>query len=74
MDQDEKPIDELKESFDYNDGNGDGKISLDEFKSMLDELDAYVDDREARVGFTAIDTDRDGAIDFDEFVAWWSER
>lgn len=74
MDQDDKPIDELRESFDYNDGNGDGRISLDEFKNMLDELEAYVDDGDARIGFAAIDTDRDGAIDFDEFVAWWSER
>jgi Ca2+-binding EF-hand superfamily protein len=24
-----------------------------------------------RTGFAEIDTDHDGAIEFDEFVAWW---
>jgi Ca2+-binding EF-hand superfamily protein len=41
---------------------------------MLDELGAEVDANEARVGFTAIDSDRDGAIEFDEFVDWWNDR
>jgi Ca2+-binding EF-hand superfamily protein len=74
MNDNEQPTQELKESFDYNDSNRDGKISLEEFKTMLDELEAYIGDGEARIGFAAIDSDRDGAIDFDEFLAWWTER
>lgn len=74
MNDDARSLEELKESFDYNDRNDDGKISLEEFKNMLDELEAYVGDAAARVGFASIDSDGDGAIDFDEFVAWWSER
>jgi Ca2+-binding EF-hand superfamily protein len=67
-------LDELKESFQYNDSNGDGKIDLQEFLNMLSELAAEVAPEEARVGFAEIDIDKDGAIDLDEFVAWWSER
>ena len=74
MNDDEQAVAELKASFDYNDVNRDGKISLDEFKGMLDELEAYVGDSEARIGFAALDSDHDGAIDFDEFLAWWTER
>lgn len=74
MNDDERPVAEIKQSFDYNDGNRDGKISLEEFKDMLDELESYVGDSEARIGFAAIDSDHDGAIDFDEFLAWWTER
>ena len=66
--------DELKESFEYNDSNDDGKIDFNEFVSMLDDLEAEVGEPEARIGFRAIDTDRDGAIELDEFVEWWSER
>lgn len=67
-------LEELKESFDYNDANGDGRIEFDEFVAMLRGLDAEGSRDEARVGFDSVDGDRDGAIDFDEFVAWWSER
>lgn len=65
---------ELRESFDYNDLDGDGMIELDEFRRMLDALNADVGAEEARVGFRAIDTDGDGGIEFDEFVEWWCEQ
>lgn len=71
MDLTPEQYEELKESFEYNDLNGDGKIELDEFRRMLEALDAGVDAEEARVGFDAIDTDGDGGIEFDEFVDWW---
>lgn len=67
-------IAELRESFNYNDPNADGKIDLDEFRRMLDDLEAGVSADEARIGFDEIDTDDDGAIGFDEFISWWSER
>ncbi len=67
-------IEELRESFRYNDSNDDGKIDFEEFVNMLKELGAGVDTREARVGFDDIDTDNDNAIGFDEFVEWWTER
>ena len=65
---------ELKESFDYNDLNGDGKIEPEEFRRMLEALDVGAGPEEIRLGFAAIDTDGDGGIEFDEFVDWWCER
>jgi Ca2+-binding EF-hand superfamily protein len=69
----EEQLDELREAFDYNDRDGDGRIEPDEFAVMLDELDAGMSTAEAKVGFQDIDTNDDGLIDFDEFVAWWTE-
>ena len=65
---------ELRESFDYNDRNGDGRIEVDEFVNMLEELEAGVSEEEARIGFRELDTHRDGSIAFDEFVDWWRQR
>jgi calmodulin len=69
----EEELDELREAFDYNDRDGDGRIQLDEFSDMLDELEADMSEKEIEIGFKDIDTNDDGRIDFQEFVAWWSE-
>ena len=67
-------IAELRETFRYNDPNGDGRIDFREFVNMLTDLQANVGSEEARIGFDEIDTDNDHAIEFEEFVEWWSER
>lgn len=64
----------LREDFDFNDSNKDGRITLGEFVRFMSALEAGVTAEECRIGFEQIDTDRDGAIGFDEFVAWWTER
>jgi Ca2+-binding EF-hand superfamily protein len=69
----DEQLDELREAFDYNDRDGDGRIQLDEFSAMLDELEAEMTRTDVEIGFKDIDTNDDGLIDFDEFVAWWSE-
>ena len=69
----EEELDELREAFDYNDRDGDGRIQLDEFSAMLDELEAGMTDTDIEIGFKDIDTNDDGLIDFQEFVAWWTE-
>jgi calmodulin len=69
----EEELDELRETFDYNDRDGDGMIQLTEFAEMLDELEADMSEQETRTGFQDIDTNDDGLIDFKEFVDWWVE-
>ena len=69
----EEQLDELREAFDYNDRDGDGRIQLDEFSAMLDELEAGMTDNDIEIGFQDIDTNDDGLIDFQEFVTWWAE-
>ena len=69
----EEQLEELRDTFDYNDRDEDGRIELDEFTNMLDELEADMSEQEAKVGFQDIDTNDDGLVDFEEFVAWWTE-
>jgi calmodulin len=69
----EEELDELREAFDYNDRDNDGRIQLDEFAAMLDELEADMSSKEIEIGFKDIDTNDDGLIDFGEFVDWWTE-
>lgn len=69
----DEQLEELHDAFDYNDRDDDGRIVLDEFIEMLDELDAGISESEAKIGFADIDTNDDGLIDFEEFVAWWTE-
>jgi calmodulin len=69
----EEQLDELRETFDYNDRDGDGMIEFDEFVAMLDELESATSSQEAHLGFRDIDTNDDGLIDFEEFVAWWTQ-
>jgi Ca2+-binding EF-hand superfamily protein len=66
-------LEELQETFEYNDLDGDGMIELDEFLQMLQELEAGTSEREARIGFHEIDTNEDDLIDFKEFIDWWTE-
>jgi Ca2+-binding EF-hand superfamily protein len=62
---------ELRESFDYNDSNHDGRIDFAEFVALLDALEAGMSEEECRIGFSSIDSDESGSIGFEEFVTWW---
>ena len=64
----------LREDFDFNDLNRDGKLTLGEFIRFMRAADENVTTEECQIGFDEIDTDRDGAIDFGEFMAWWTGR
>ncbi|HWF98479.1 MAG TPA: EF-hand domain-containing protein [Steroidobacteraceae bacterium] len=62
----------LRETFDFNDVNRDGRLTLGEFIRFMESVDENLTAAECEVGFDAIDTNRDGAIGFDEFYAWWT--
>ena len=63
---------ELKEEFVLADRDRDGRIDLEEFKRLMQGLEAGMSAAELRLGFHEIDTDGDGLIDFCEFADWWS--
>ena len=61
----------LREDFDYYDRNDDGLLQYDEFVRFLHAIDGSMSDSECHIGFMEIDTDRDGVIEFEEFLEWW---
>ena len=71
---DEEELLDLAEHFGQVDADGDRRIDFAEFSRLVENLsDDDMPLEERRIGFREIDTDRDGVIDFHEFVAWWRE-
>lgn len=65
---------DLRESFEHFDADGDGRIDLHEFGELCRALGGEIDDAHRDVGFRAIDTNRSGSIDYAEFAAWWRDQ
>ena len=63
----------LREDFDFNDLNHDGRLTLGEFIRFMENLDENITAEECQIGFDEIDLDRSGTITFDEFHAWWTK-
>jgi Ca2+-binding EF-hand superfamily protein len=70
---DPEALQELRDDFEFADGDDDGYIDLGEFSGLLDELGAEMSATDLHIGFQEIDTDRNGRISLDEFVAWWTQ-
>jgi Ca2+-binding EF-hand superfamily protein len=66
-------IKELRREFALADLNRDDRISFVEFRQLLEGLNAGMSERDMQIGFQEVDTDRDGLIDREEFIEWWSE-
>ena len=54
---------ELRETFEFNDTDGDGALNFDEFVRMMLDLESAMSADEARIGFDEIDADHNGAIE-----------
>jgi Ca2+-binding EF-hand superfamily protein len=65
---------ELKADFRAVDADKDGCITFVEFSALMENLEAEMTAEELRIGFGEIDTNHDGRIDLQEFIAWWTER
>jgi calmodulin len=65
---------EMLEYVDQCETEHDGVICYDEFVALLHNLHAEMSSKELKIGFSEIDSDNDGAIDFEEFNAWWAEH
>lgn len=63
---------ELIQEFAVADRDHDGRIDFEEFRLLLDGLEAAMSIDEMQIGFREVDADHDGWIDCREFVDWWS--
>jgi len=64
----------LHETFDLNDVNHDGRLTLGEFIRLIREHDSDMTAEDCQTAFDEVDTDRDGLIDFAQLLRWWSEQ
>lgn len=62
---------ELKENFEHFDKNSDGKLTRTEFGELMKALDAAEPGADPGRGFSSIDSDGSGGIDFEEFASWF---
>ena len=65
---------ELREFFEASDTDRNGTLQLSEFAALLHELGADMEPEACRIGFSEIDSDGNGRIDFGEFFKWWAEH
>ncbi|KRZ31997.1 Calmodulin [Trichinella pseudospiralis] len=63
---------ELKETFKIFDRDGDGYITAEELKNVLEDLGDPVSDEEVLAILTSTDNDKDGLISFEDFQAVWT--
>jgi len=77
MSQDKKltaeEIAEIRKDFDFFDRDLNGQIDLREFIELLTILSPKTKAGNVQEGFSLIDGNNDGYIDFDEFLEWWKD-
>jgi hypothetical protein len=64
-------IAEIRGSFEFFDKDNNGLIDFEEFRSLLRTVNPEATTSQAAEGFSMTDTNCDGYVDLDEFVAWW---
>ena len=67
-------LDEIREIFLHYDHNKNNKIEVGEFRNLLISLGGEVIEGEVEAGIEALDTNRNGTIDWGEFIVWWADK
>ncbi|TPX74912.1 hypothetical protein CcCBS67573_g03834 [Chytriomyces confervae] len=67
-------MDSVRSTFAQYDRNGDGAISIDEFKNLCYEMGYHLKPEELMMDLRILDLDGSGAITYDEFIAWWKRE
>ena len=70
----EEKIAEYKAAFDDIDENGNGAISADDIKKALNQMGKEITDEEAQEMIAEADLDKNGTVDFPEFVELMRKR
>ena len=64
----------LRREFDRFDTDGNGVIDETEFGALVASLGVKFTPEQVQIGFTAIDVNGNGGVEFGEFAAWWTRR
>lgn len=64
----------IESHFHYVDVDGNGLIDFAEFRRLLQKMGTNRSNDIMQHAFNAIDSDRSGSIDLDEFSIWWSRQ
>jgi len=67
----DEQCDEVKEAFQFFDYNKDGRISMKEFKYILNKLGEEFNEKEIQEIFDTMDADQNGYLDYNEFIKTW---
>jgi calmodulin len=65
---------ELRDNFEYFDTDGDGRLNRKEFGALMSALGATEDGSDPSRGFSSIDANHSGGIDFEEFADWFKDN
>ena len=65
---------EIYEIFRHFDRNNNRRIEVGEFRDLLIALGGELVDGEVEAGIEALDRNRNGTIEWDEFIVWWADR
>ena len=75
MEEKEETEQQVREAFAVLDADGSGALDMEEFKQVLTtEGDTPLSPAQVQAMFDAVDTNGNGLVEPDEFVAWWLSR
>jgi Ca2+-binding EF-hand superfamily protein len=67
----EQKLAEIKDNFKFFDRDNNNEIDLGEFSQLLKVISPSTTLEQAETGFSLVDDNNDGHIDFEEFIEWW---